>query len=119
MTEDWREGYQRAMLVLMARRGAAVEEDRGRRSYGGWEDYDATELMRDHMRGCEPQLTASSTLCESQWEEFDGTFAEPPWSQRHGVDVYLSCTCGYVRDMRVRLASTVGQIMVWLLGGDQ
>lgn len=119
MTEDWREGYRGAMLMLMGQRGRVVREGRSWRSYSVWQDYGATDELQAHMAACTPAVESSSGYRESEWQEFDGTFADPPWGQHHGVDVHLTCVCGLIEGRHVRLEATIGQIIAWLLESDQ
>lgn len=114
MSKDWREGYRRALFAYVARVGRAVEPRRGWRTYGGWEDYGATDHIRRHLKDC-PIDPDKSELREGHWEEFDGTFAEPPWSQQHGVDVVGECTCGLLDDIHLRVESSVTDILNALL----
>lgn len=75
--------------------------------YGGWRDYGELDWSKggkllylpdsptDHMKSCGIDYSKSSYE-DSEWESFNGTFAEPPWERETGLDVSLTCTCGKV-----------------------
>ena len=44
-----------------------------------------------HIKACGINFRQSSYQ-DSDWSEFAGTFAEPPWEQRHGTDVIAYCS---------------------------
>ena len=62
------------------------------------------------MRTCRVDLPRSSWT-DSDWEEFSGSFAEPPWERRIGTDVLVFCRCGQVRGRRWRYTGTLAELI--------
>ena len=117
MSEDWREGYRKAVFALALRKGTAVTSGRGYRTYSSWGDFVRTASIKEHLKNCALDM-AKTSLVESAWEEFDGTFANPPWSEKHGMDVVGECVCGVLDDIHLRVTSSISDILNALLADD-
>jgi hypothetical protein len=112
---DWKAGYRQAMLDYLARNGSPVKQTGVARSYGGWEDYNRWEEVRRHFSGCAVDVGRSGEVRESDWEEFMGTFAQQPWLTKYGVDADLTCSCGQLEGVHMRLDQSPADILQGLL----
>lgn len=110
---SWQDGMKEALITYVISAGGLVTESASRQSsrqkiYGGWEEHgwddatqDDTPALTVHMRRCSLDLARCSWE-NSDWLEFNGTFAEPPWEQRSGTDAVVYCACGQVQGRRWR-----------------
>jgi hypothetical protein len=115
-TDDWRVGYKRAVLTAFARK-AAVRGNANYYDQGGGLDYDRTTAVYAHLRACtvDPVLTAMPT--DSSWDEFMGTFYEGD-ETRHGMDATVTCKCGTLRTVPMRLTGTFSELLQAVLEED-
>lgn len=113
MSEDsWLAGYRKALLGYVVDNGSVLNMKARRSVYTGWTDYTPEGLRKAaHIRGCRPDPEKSGQVEDSQWSEFDGTFADPPWEQHYGVDASVTCLCGHEKDVPFRLERSLGQII--------
>lgn len=117
---SWQEEMKAAVVMYILNHGMLVKEgERERFSYSGWEDYgpgwsgtDNAEL-REHVFECG---MTSLAYDDSEWDEFDGTFAEPPWSTRKGIDATVTCTCTLVENRTWRYTGTMGDLLRAITG---
>jgi hypothetical protein len=119
---SWQDGMNEALIGYVISRGALVTESASQRSpgqriYGGWQEYawddatqDETPALTIHMRHCTADLARSSWQ-DSDWEDFNGTFAEPPWEQRSGTDAVVYCICGQVQGRRWRYTGGLAELI--------
>jgi len=112
---SWQDDYRAAMQNAVLHNGSFVRQDGGQRSqyFGGWADYENDVWLMRHVRSGTCELTLGS-IRETQWTEFMGTFYEGDETQ-HGVEVDVSCACGYVTNRTVRWESTLGGALRELL----
>lgn len=110
--ESWKVGYRKALLAYVAKHGTPVGKDA---SLYGWIDRDWEKIVR-HVRDCGLDFLHTEVK-ESEWEEFGGTFASSDY-QGHGIDVTGRCKCGKMRDLYLRVSSSVGEILTALLTED-
>lgn len=109
---SWKEEYKKALADFVVRNGSWVRSDaEPYRSYGGYMARDGNEL-RAHMIECS---VVSADVDDSQWEEFAGTFAEPQWQDRVGMDATITCACGRVQGRVLRYAGTFSEIVQGVL----
>ena len=97
---SWLDGMKEALIGYVISHGALVKESASQRSSGqriysgwqedGWDDatQDETPALTIHMRHCAVDL-ARSCWEDSDWQDFNGTFAEPPWEQCSGTDAVV------------------------------
>jgi hypothetical protein len=119
---NWQDGMKGALIAYVLRNGALVKESAsqtssGRQDYGGWQEYGWDEGLQEdvpaltvHMRDCRVNLTRSSYE-DTDWCEFSGTFAEPPWEHRAGTDVVVYCACGKVCGRRWRYTGGLANLI--------
>jgi hypothetical protein len=105
MEPEVRREYERHLIAVTLRRGTLVVQDA---SMYGWADHENIwDGSPSHLRTC--QLTGT-TVEESEWNEFMGTFYEGD-TRVHGIDVDgVNCACGKLRDRTVRWAASVSEI---------
>lgn len=115
MAEDWKTGYRQALLAAFVRDASPVKTS-GDTYYGGWQDYERLEAVRRHLSGCAPTL-ASTMPTDAEWSEFMGTFYDGD-ETKHGLDAIITCHCGYVRDVRLRLEGTFSELLEQVLRED-
>lgn len=111
---SWKEEYVKATTAFIVRHGTPVETRPKYRSefwYGAsdWAD------IREHITGCS---IASSTVVEAEWSVFDGTFAEPPWSERKGSDAIITCACGLLEGQPFRYEGTISEMIAGVLAEE-
>lgn len=113
----WQDEMKTALIGRIITNGGLVRETATRQDYGGWREYgwdDATgddaPALTTHMRACTVDL-ALSTWTDSDWEEFNGTFAEPPWVHRKGTDAIVYCGCGLVQGRHWRYAGPLAELI--------
>jgi cellobiose phosphorylase len=109
---DWQAGYRKAVLKYLLEHGGVRRKGAGRSVYSSWTDYtpEALETLA-HMRKCGPDVGKSTQAVDSTWAEFDGTFADPQWGTRHGIDATLTCACGQEKDIPLRLEQSLGELI--------
>lgn len=106
---SWQESFTRALIEAIVFTGGKVSESASRYgSYGGWQDYGSDEP--DHLRECGVDI-ARSSYADGRWTEFEGTFAEQPWSEHTGIDALVSCNCVLVSDSRYRYAGDYAELI--------
>lgn len=114
----WQSEFHEAIITFLVEHGSLVREGDTRHSYGGWQDYTVYEDYDfnkpsgtlKHMRGCQIDF-ARSAYDDSEWDEFDGTFAEPPWRDCHGIDAIVFCRCGQIAGRRWRYEGTHAELL--------
>lgn len=109
---DWRDEYRKALLGYVFRNGTVVEEPST--STFGWIAKDYTEIGK-HVARCAPDPVLSIPPDESEWSEFDGTFADPPWAVKYGLDAVITCKCGVIRKRRFRVHESIGEVIAGVL----
>lgn len=112
MGDNWQEGYRKALLGYVVDNGSMLNLKARRSVYSGWTDFTPEGLEKAaHIRECRPDPEKSGPVEDSQWAEFDGTFADPPWGQHYGVDASVTCRCGQQQDIPFRLERSLGEII--------
>lgn len=111
---DWIEGFHKAMFDAIAANGRPVAIESS--YYGGWIDFDANWHMIGGRDGkgptCEP--TNLRDLQEDEWDEFDGTFNDS--LHGYGVSAAFDCSCGQLKDRRLRWETSFGDALRTLTG---
>lgn len=118
---SWQADLNEALIGYVIRAGGLVREDSSTQhshacSYGwqeyGWDDdsQEDTPELTGHMRECAVDLNRSRWE-DSDWSEFCGTFAEPPWEQRKGTDAVVWCACGRVQGRRWRYTGGLARLL--------
>jgi hypothetical protein len=113
---SWREEMKAAMLREIAAGGGLVREGDGGWRYGGWQDFTQeggeylTTTLSAHVAECGADVS-KSTYTESEWTEFDGTFAEPPWGDHTGTDATIHCNCGKVAGRTWRYTGSIAALI--------
>lgn len=116
--EAWQTGFKVALYGFILKYGSAVRDDfKAYRSYGSWEDYYDSPDVANHLAECAFDLDECSYK-DSDWVEFDGTFAEPSWGQRNGLDAWITCACGKVDHRHWRYHGTYQALMEGLTGKE-
>lgn len=106
---DWQAGYRKAVLAYVVSHAFPREPNEYNAVYG-WQDYSgAAAAKRNHLLGCGASVEASSEVVDSQWSQFDGTFVDN--SEHFGIDAQLTCNCGQVKELPVRLEKGLGEII--------
>lgn len=116
MSDDWKVGYKKALMSAFAR-SACVLGTYSYYSSGGGLDYRATQRLQDHLKSCEVDLDRSEMPTDSEWVEFMGTFYEGDDTQ-YGLDATVSCTCGELRDVVMRLRGSFSELLLEVLRED-
>ncbi len=111
---SWRDEYLTATAAFIVKHGTPVETDR-RKSIYGYTARDYQGIM-EHIRECS---IASSTVVEANWEEFQGTFADEPWSPRKGSDAVITCTCGLLENQPFRYEGTISEMIADVLAESE
>lgn len=102
----WKDDFRESLISFLVRNGTPVSlKDR---TYG-WMDYE-WQYLNDHLTICGTDITRSSWE-DSEWSEFCGTFAEPPFEQRRGVDAVVYCNCGQISGRRWRYTGSYGELL--------
>lgn len=123
---SWKEELKEALILYVAQHGELVKESAvssgwGRGQYSGFNDFSGNETHRaggqydsitlaEHVTECTLDLGRSSYL-DTDWYEFDGTFAEEPWGRRQGTDVVVYCTCGRVKGRHWRYTGGLADLI--------
>jgi hypothetical protein len=105
MSESWKDGYRRALYGHVIRWGSFP---------GGFvpeSHYDDA----GHMLGCIPDY-AASRLEESAWEDYGSMDDVSP--TYHGLDAEITCICGRVEGLKLRVRATVSEILLSLLNEE-
>lgn len=111
---SWKEEYAKATATFIVKHGTPVETRPRYQSEFGYmaDDY---EDIQDHINGCS---IVSFTVVEAEWPVFDGTFAEPQWSERKGSDAVITCACGLLEDQPFRYEGTISEMIAGVLAQD-
>lgn len=112
---SWREEYVKAATAFIVRHGTPVETDPRYQSDYGYTARDYQGIMA-HIRNCP---VASSAIAEAHWDEFEGTFADEPWSARKGSDAVITCTCGLLTDQPFRYEGTIAEMIAGVLAESE
>jgi hypothetical protein len=112
---DWKDEYRQASVAFIVKHGSPVETRPKHRSAYGWLAKDSMDI-REHLDGCS---VASATVQESEWEEFNGTFAEPQWQERKGSDAVITCACGLLEGQPFRYDGTFAEMLNGILAEDE
>lgn len=118
---SWQDEMKAALLRQIVADGSLVQRGGGG-GYGGWQDftrgehstprkwsYLTTELSA-HVAECGIDMD-KSTYVDSDWTEFAGTFAEPPWEDRKGTDATIYCNCGKVAGRTWRYTDSIAALI--------
>lgn len=115
----WQEEFKAALIDAIVIKGGKVKDSydlsRYVYSYSGWQDY--SEDYRDtgayHIATCAVDA-ARSTYDDSEWQEFQGTFAEEPWGRRTGIDAVVTCVCGKLDGVRYRYEGGLAELIKFI-----
>jgi hypothetical protein len=118
-SEDWRVGYQRAVVGYVIRQGRAANVTF--RKYwpsheGVWETdtympfklSDDQNLIDRHVEACGIDFSVSGEVKGVEWSNFENTYTEN--SQYQGVQARCVCTCGKVNEI-FRVEGTFSDIL--------
>lgn len=105
---DWKVGYRKALMEALIRDGGVVSSTPSH--YSTWQDYARSGEIFEHMKSCTVDLDRSTELKDSEWQEFMGTFYEGDETV-HGVDAYVSCSCGEYYQIPMRMTGTFGELV--------
>lgn len=109
--ENWKEGFKRALLDVLARDGTPVRETGD--TYYGWIHNDWRRVRVD-VASIGLDYDASSYE-EETWSEFQGTFYEGD-DRVHGISATLVLKDG--TSYRYRYKETVSTLIQAILGDD-
>ena len=112
---SWKDEYVKAATAFIVKHGTPVETDPRRTSAYGYMARDYQGIM-EHIRECS---IASSTVVEANWNEFQGTFADEPWSPRKGSDAVITCACGLLEDQPFRYEGTISEMIAGVLAESE
>lgn len=102
MSESWKSGYRKALYNYVLRNGTGnyIIEEREQES---------------HLRSCAVDYTKSQ-LEESSWDRYwDDSLYDGDTVLEHGVDAEITCACGEVEGLRLRVRASIGQILLDIL----
>jgi hypothetical protein len=124
-SNDWKSGYKRAVLNAFVKHAYALKPgaenqkmySQGAFYYGGAENYTMTETVRNHLKSCsiDPVVTSMPEGCG--WTDFAGTFATSDYN-REGIKARVSCKCGVIRKVWMRMEGQVGVLIEAVLAED-
>lgn len=117
MSEDWKVGYKRAVLSAFAKSAVAKSENEEYYSSLGGIDYELDPKVHDHLQVCEIDLELTELPDDSQWETFHGTFYEGDETE-YGMDTTITCKCGQVKGVGMRMSGTFGEFLRSVLEED-
>jgi hypothetical protein len=103
---SWKDEFQEAIIRFLVKESTPVGEGDTR---WGWIADDYQELGR-HLETCSLHIPECS-WADSDWTEFAGTFADPPWDERKGIDVKVTCSCGRVKGRTWRYRGSSGDLL--------
>lgn len=108
----WKDEFRKALFEFIVERGNLVKAGVGRfsQNYGGWADYDNGKATRKHLKSCGLDVSKCS-YTDGYWQDFQGTFAEPSWEERSGIDALLFCKCGKLKDSRWRYSGSYADLI--------
>lgn len=107
---QWKTGYRKAVALLLARYGYVVRTSPATSRWDGPFDYSRMSEMHLHAAHCEGWATTGE-FDDFEWDEFAGTFAEPPWEIKRALGARLSCGCGEFADVRVVFRGTLSELI--------
>jgi hypothetical protein len=110
VNKEQKAAFHAAIVSTIAAWGSLVSP---RASEYGWHGEDTGE--REHVRECGAN-PAASTWQDSEWTEFSGTFAEPPFQYRKGIDATVTCNCGLVEGERFRYTDGYAELIRAITG---
>jgi hypothetical protein len=105
---DWQAEFQRRIVTYLVKNGSPVSQvPTG--TYGGYLDWNWREINA-HVSKCE-LIFSECKWKDSEWSDFAGTFAESQWSDRTGIDVIVTCQCGYLTDRAFRYTGSRADLL--------
>lgn len=115
MSEDWKIGYKKALLdVLIEKGGVHNGKEDWQNLYGGWQDYEKTNELREHLKGiCNIKPELSGNIKDIEWEEFDSTFG--PNRTIHAISAEITCYCKKFNKSKVILEITFADLLKYIL----
>jgi len=109
--DGWAAEFKRRITDWLIRQGTPVSLKP--RQYG-WMD-DNWQNLYKHLDECHPDYEAC-TYEDSGWSEFAGTFAEPQFQDRQGIDLCVTCACGKIAGRHWRYEGTHGDLLRGITG---